>query len=210
MTAKKRILPLFPLPDVVLFPGSPLPLHIFEPRYREMINTCLESDKLFGVLLYDPSSSQAASVGSAAEIIDCEKLPDGRMNIFTLGRRRFRVVKTIEDKSYLQGEIEWLEDAPAGPELNKITSEVLDYIRDILRLSSKLTEKDVDIPEDLPKDPLDLSFWVASTMYGVLPEDQQALLELQDTHGRLTHEAKVLQVTTKFLAAKSALKDAVG
>ena len=152
MQKKRRILPLFPLPDVVLFPGSPLPLHIFEPRYRLMVNTVMESDKLFGVLLYDPNGSQAASVGSAAEIIDCEKLPDGRMNIFTQGRRRFRVIKTIEDKPFLQGEIEWLEDEPARGDLNPITREVLDYIRDILRLSSKLTEKDVDVPDDLPQD----------------------------------------------------------
>jgi len=206
---KKRILPLFPLPDVVLFPGSPLPLHIFEPRYRLMVNTIMASDKLFGVLLYDPQSSQAASVGSTAEIIDCEKLADGRMNIFTQGRKRFRVTKTIEDKPYLQGEIEWLEDEPTRGDLSPVTNEVMEYIRDILRLSSKLNERDVDVPPDLPQDPLNLSYWVAGTMYGV-PEDQQALLELQDTLGRLTHEAKVLKVATKFLAARSALKDAVG
>jgi ATP-dependent Lon protease len=206
---KKSILPLFPLPDVVLFPGSPLPLHIFEPRYRLMVNTIMESDKMFGVLLYDPQSSQAASVGSSAEIIDCEKLPDGRMNIFTQGRQRFRVIKTIEDKPYLQGEIEWLEDEPVKGDLKPVTREILEYIRDILRLSSKLKETDVGVPDDLPQDPLNLSYWVAGTMYGV-PEDQQALLELQDTLGRLTHEAKVLKVATRFLAAKSALKDAVG
>ena len=109
----------------------------------------------------------------------------------------------------MQGEIEWLEDEPARGDLNPITREVLDYIRDILRLSSKLTEKDVDVPDDLPQDPLNLSYWVAGTMYGE-PEDQQLLLELQDTMGRLTHEAKVLKATSKFLAARSALKDAVG
>jgi ATP-dependent Lon protease len=206
---KRKILPLFPLPDVVLFPGSPLPLHIFEPRYRLMINTIMADDKIFGVLLYDPQTSQAASVGSSAEIIDCEKLSDGRMNIFTQGRKRFRVIKTIEDKPYLQGEIEWLEDEPARHDLKPVAKEILEYIRDILRLSSKLKEIDVGVPDDLPQDPLDLSYWVAGTMYGV-PEDQQALLELQDTLGRLTHEAKVLKVATKFLAAKSALKDAVG
>ncbi len=210
MAKKKRtILPLFPLPDVVLFPGSPLPLHIFEPRYREMINTVMEGDKVFGVLLFDPETSEAASVGSTAEIIDCEKFADGRMNIFTQGRKRFRVLKTIEDKPYLQGEVEWMEDEPAGGDLSPITNEILEYIRDILRLSSKLKEMDVGVPDDLPKDPLDLSYWVAGTMYGV-PEDQQALLELRDTSARLTHEAKVLKVATKFLAAKSALKDAVG
>jgi ATP-dependent Lon protease len=169
----------------------------------------MEGDKLFGVLLYDPQSSQAASVGSSAEIVDCEKLPDGRMNILTQGRKRFRVTKTIEDQPYLQGEVEWLEDEPARGDLSPVTREVMDYIRDILRLSSKLNERDVDVPPDLPQDPLNLSYWVAGTMYGV-PEDQQALLELQDTLGRLTHEAKVLKVATKFLAARSALKDAVG
>jgi len=206
---KTQIIPLFPLPDVVLFPGSPLPLHIFEPRYRQMVAKIMTGDKIFGVLLYDPHSSQAASVGSSAEILECEKLPDGRMNILTEGRRRFKVLRTIEDLPYLQGEIEWLEDSPSEENLEVVAKEVLTCITDILRLSSKLTDKKVELPRDLPSDPLNLSYWVAGTMYGV-PEDQQALLELQDTHGRLTQEAKVLSITTKYLAAHSALKDAVG
>lgn len=211
MAKKKQnqVIPLFPLPDVVLFPGSPLPLHIFEPRYREMVNTIMKTDKVFGVLLFDPQNSQAASVGCSAEILECERMGDGRMNILTQGRRRFRVVKTNEDESYLQGEVEWLEDSPTKEDLQPVTNEILSYIRDILRLSSKLTDKVVEMPEDLPSDPLNLSYWVAGTMYGV-PEDQQALLELQDTFGRLSHEAKVLSVTTKYLAARSALKDAIG
>lgn len=208
-TSLKTILPLFPLPDVVLFPGTPLPLHIFEPRYKQMINTVMESDKLFGVLLYDPHTSQAAAVGSSAEILECEKLGDGRMNILTEGRKRFKVLRTIEDLPYLQGEVDWLEDEPADVDLEPITKQVHDCIADILRLSSKLTDKNVLMPPDLPSDPLNLSYWVAGTMYGV-PEDQQALLELQDTHSRLAREAKVLTITTKYLAAHSALKDAVG
>ncbi len=204
-----QIIPLFPLPDVVLFPGSPLPLHIFEPRYRQMVAKIMTGDKIFGVLLYDPHSSQAASVGSSAEILECEKLPDGRMNIMTEGRRRFKVLRTIEDLPYLQGEIEWLEDGPSSEDLNQVTEEVLECIKNILKLSGKLTDKTVEMPEDLPSDPLNLSYWVAGTMYGV-PEDQQALLELQDTYGRLTQEAKVLSITTKYLAAHSALKDAIG
>ena len=205
----KTILPLFPLPDVVLFPGTALPLHIFEPRYKQMINTLLEGDKLFGVLLYDPHTSQAASVGSSAEILECEKLSDGRMNILTEGRKRFKVLRTIEDMPYLQGEVEWIEDDPTEVDLEPIAREVHDCIADILRLSSKLSNKSVSMPPDLPSDPLNLSYWVAGTMYGV-PEDQQALLELKDTHSRLAHEAKVLTITTKYLAAQGALKDAVG
>ncbi|MBK7747217.1 MAG: LON peptidase substrate-binding domain-containing protein [Candidatus Obscuribacter sp.] len=209
LPSKTKILPLFPLPEVVLFPGSPLPLHIFEPRYIQMVNTIMESDKTFGVLLYDPENSQARVIGSSAEITEVIKLPDGRMNIMTEGRRRFRILRTIEDLPYLQGEVEWLEDLPSTKELDTIQQEVLNYIRDILRLSSKINDKTVEMPDDLPTDPLRLSYWVAGTMYSV-PEDQQALLELQDTFGRLSHEAKVLSVTTKFLAARSALKDAIG
>lgn len=209
MAKEKKILPLFPLPDVVLFPGSPLPLHIFEPRYKEMVNTIMEGDRTFGVLLLDPQNAQARAVGSSAEVIEVETLPDGRMNIMTEGRRRFKVKRTIDDLPYLQGEVEWLDDSPAKEDLNPLKDEVVSYIRDILRLSSKINDKTVDVPDDLPDDPLNLSYWVAGTMYEV-PEDQQALLELQDTHGRLTHEAKVLSVATKYLAARSALKDAVG
>ncbi|HNA72611.1 MAG TPA: LON peptidase substrate-binding domain-containing protein, partial [Candidatus Obscuribacter sp.] len=77
MAKKNKILPLFPLPDVVLFPGSPLPLHIFEPRYRQMINTIMEGDKTFGVLLYEPEHSHARVIGSSAVVTEMERLPDG-------------------------------------------------------------------------------------------------------------------------------------
>lgn len=209
MPRKSKILPLFPLPEVVLFPGSPLPLHIFEPRYIEMVETIMEGDRTFGVLLFDPDSAQARIIGCSAEILERDLLPDGRMNIMTEGRKRFRILRTIEDKSYLQGEVEWLDDMPTTRDLNNIQEEVLNYIRDILRLSSKINNKLVEMPDDLPTDPVRLSYWVAGTMYSE-PESQQALLELQDTFGRLSHEAKVLSVTTKLLAARSALKDAVG
>lgn len=209
LSEKSTIIPLFPLPDVVLFPGSPLPLHIFEPRYRQMVNTILEGDRIFGVLLYEPVSSHARAIGCTAKLIDVEKLPDGRLNILTEGDRRFRVTRTIEDLPYLQGEVEWLEDEPSHTDCQEVQAEIMTYIKDILRLSSKINNRIVELPEDLPTDPMRLSFWVAGTMYSV-PEDQQALLELQDTYNRLKHEAKVLSVTTKFLAARSALKDAVG
>ena len=74
-----RELPLFPLPEVVLFPGRPLPLHIFEFRYRIMMNTILESDRRFGVLLYEPVRSQVSNIGCCAEIVQYERLPDDRM-----------------------------------------------------------------------------------------------------------------------------------
>ncbi|MCU0553037.1 MAG: LON peptidase substrate-binding domain-containing protein, partial [Leptolyngbya sp. Prado105] len=74
-----RELPLFPLPDLVLFPGRPLPLHIFEFRYRMMMNTILESDRRFGVLMWDPVKGQPAPVGCCAEIVQFQRLQDDRM-----------------------------------------------------------------------------------------------------------------------------------
>ncbi|KAF1857001.1 hypothetical protein Lal_00044905 [Lupinus albus] len=199
MSLDTRSLPLFPLPDVVLFPGSPLPLHIFEPRYREMIATILDGDKLFGVLLID-SRHQVATIGSAAEVIEVEKLPDGRMNILTVGIRRFKVIDTNFDKDYLQGDIQWLDDNASDSEdeenARKMAQEVRDAIKDILDLTSKLNDYHIPMPEDLPLDAESLSFWVASTMYN-LAEEQQVLLEMRDTGTRLRNEAEALKMTIK-------------
>lgn len=86
-----RELPLFPLPEVVLFPGRPLPLHIFEYRYRMMMNTILEDDRRFGVLMIDPSTGEISDVGCCAEVLRYQRLPDDRMKVLTLGQQRFRV-----------------------------------------------------------------------------------------------------------------------
>ena len=88
-----RELPLFPLPEVVLFPRqAPTPAHIFEFRYRIMMNTILESDRRFGVLLWDPVQGKPATIGCCAEIIQYQRLPDDRMTVLTLGQQRFRVL----------------------------------------------------------------------------------------------------------------------
>lgn len=107
-----RELPLFPLPEVVLFPGRPLPLHIFEFRYRMMMNTILEYDRRFGVLMIDPISGEIAKVGCCAEIIHFERLPDDRMKVLTLGQQRFRLLEYVRQKPYRVGLVEWFEDLP--------------------------------------------------------------------------------------------------
>jgi ATP-dependent Lon protease len=101
-----RELPLFPLPEVVLFPGRPLPLHIFEFRYRIMMNTILEDDRRFGVLMVDPTSGEIAKVGCCAEILRFQRLPDDRLKILTLGQQRFRVLEYVREKPYRVGLVE--------------------------------------------------------------------------------------------------------
>src|SRR6202158_5916627 len=103
-------LALFPL-DVVLFPGTPLPLHIFEPRYREMIAECLDRKKSFGVVR--AKEEGVAGIGCTAEIITVtKKYPDGRMDIVTEGRQRFEVMQVNQERSFLQAEVLYLQDEP--------------------------------------------------------------------------------------------------
>jgi ATP-dependent Lon protease len=210
MTSSSKIavreLPLFPLSEVVLFPTKQLPLHIFEFRYRIMMNTILESDRRFGVLMIDPVKGAIANVGCCAEIIHYQRLPDDRMKMITLGQQRFRVLEYVREKPYPVGLVEWIEDHPPTKDLRPLANELSQLLRDVVRLSAKLTEQQIELPEDLPDLPLELSYWVASNLYGVALE-QQALLEMQDTVARLERETEILTSTRNHLAARTVLKD---
>lgn len=201
-----RELPLFPLPELVLFPGRRLPLHIFELRYRMLMNTILQGDRRFGVLMIDPISGEIAKVGCCAEIIHYQRMPDDRMKIMTLGQQRFRVLDYVRETPYRVGLVEWIEDEPVQEDLKPLAAEVDRLLRDVVRLSGKLTSQDIEFPDDIPDLPLQLSYWVASTLYGVSLE-QQSLLEMQNTLSRLEREAEILTSTRNNLAARTALKD---
>ena len=106
------LLPLFPL-DLVLLPGTPLPLHIFEPRYREMISECLDRSQHFGVLR--GKEQELAEIGCTAEILTVtKKYPDGRMDIVTEGRTRFEVMQLNQERAFLQAEVLYLQDEPGA------------------------------------------------------------------------------------------------
>ncbi len=201
-----RELPLFPLPEVVLFPGRPLPLHIFEFRYRIMMNTILETDRRFGILMWDQVQGKPANVGCCAEIVQFLRLPDDRMKIRTIGQQRFRVLEYVREKPYRVGLVEWIEDEPPPVDLQPLANDVAQLLRDVVRLSAKLTGQEIELPDTIPDLPLELSYWVASNLYGVA-EEQQALLEMQSTSARLEREAEILTSTRNHLAARTVLKD---
>jgi Lon protease-like protein len=108
------LLPIFPL-ELVLFPGAPLPLHIFELRYREMITECMEQKKPFG--LVRARENAVAEVGCTAVVINISKqYEDGRMDIDTRGKQRFSIVELNHDRPFLQAEVTWFDDdEPALP-----------------------------------------------------------------------------------------------
>ena len=203
-----RELPLFPLPELVLFPSRPLPLHIFEYRYRIMMNTILENDRRFGVLSIDPTTGEIAEYGCCAEILHFQRLPDDRMKMLTFGQQRFRVLEYVREKPYRVGLVEWIEDRPPTKDLSPMALEVKELLRDVVHLSAKLTSQKIELPDDLPSSPTELSYWVASNLYGVASE-QQALLEMQDTLERLQREQEILSSTRNHLAARTVLKDAL-
>ena len=105
------LLPLFPL-DVVLFPGAPLPLHIFEPRYKELIGECLKHKRPFGMVRAKQDS--LAEIGCTAVILDVvKKYPDGRLDISTEGKQRFEILQVNQERSFLQGEVGFFDDEPS-------------------------------------------------------------------------------------------------
>lgn len=201
-----RELPLFPLPEVVLFPSRPLPLHVFEFRYRIMMNTILENDRRFGVLMVNPTDGSIANVGCCAEIVHCEKLPDGRMKMLTIGQQRFRILDYVREKPYRVALVEWIEDDLNSGNLSSLAVDAKQVLFDVVGLSAKLAGQKLELPEELPDLPRELSYWIAGSLYGVADE-QQILLELQDTQERLRREIDILTSTRNHLAARTALKD---
>ncbi len=168
-------IPLFPL-NVVLLPGAPLPLHIFEPRYRQMVKDCLEEKSEFGMLLSLPKG--VARAGCTAEIVEVAKrYPDGRMDILTVGRAPFRVVELFQKNPLLEGQVDYLEDREIRPDPS-IQRQLIELYEACHTLVYE------DCPKDLDSVPAEeISYIVAST----LPLDllwKQQILELRSEEDR--------------------------
>jgi Lon protease-like protein len=181
------LLPIFPL-DLVLLPGVPLPLHIFEPRYREMIAECLERKKPFGVVR--ASSDGVADIGCTAEIMSVtKKYGDGRMDILTRGVDRFEVIHVNNDRSFLQAEISVMqdedEDEPAKPTAQLATQAV--------RLHAEIAKLAGTEPSGPDEHAGNLSFLLA----GSLPLDLDFKQNLLST----LSEARRLEAVIGYLEA---------
>src|SRR5580700_2598943 len=138
------LLSLFPL-DLVLLPGTPLPLHIFEPRYREMISECLDRSQQFGVLR--GKEQELAEVGCTAEILTVtKKYPDGRMDIVTQGRARFEVLQLNQERSFLQGEVLYLQDEPGVISQDEINQAVKLH-GEIMTLAGAEPDRSMEVDE---------------------------------------------------------------
>lgn len=204
---KELTIPVFPL-QVVLFPGGKLPLHIFEERYRLMFATVLSGDGLFGVLNLD-EDRQMASIGCLARVVDVTRYEDGRLNIDARGVERFRVRELKQIKPFISALVELIDESEPEEDAYSKARELKEMLEYLFRLSSKLLDKDLEVGEIWPQSPRELSFMVPASLYGSSSE-QQRILEMDDTCKRLEAEKEIIDVAIKSLAARTALKDALG
>ena len=191
------LLPLFPL-EVVLLPEEPLPLHIFEERYKQMIGECLaakesgSAQQEFGVVL--GKDQKILHVGCAARIVNLiRKYEDGRMDILLVGRRRFEIFSTDEEKPYLRGAVEFFDDDEGADTPNEAdAARAIQLFRDTMQR----LRRSLDIPIHLPRPYRYLSFRVAAS----LPLDlnfKQHLLTLRDETERLNEITQAMEAMIK-------------
>jgi Lon protease-like protein len=168
---------------VVLFPGAPLPLHIFEPRYKEMIADCRRSDTPFGIIRVVDKG--LADIGCTAEILTVTKeYSDGRLDLVAEGRQRFEVVELNHERSFLRAEVLLLTDVPGTP-LPAETARAIQFHRELLTLAGAVQDLSAT-------DPAALSFYLA----GSLPLDldfKQTLLEMTSERERIPALAAYLE-----------------
>lgn len=188
-------LPLFPL-QAVLYPGLPLPLHIFEERYREMIAFCRANNTPFGIVLIQSGSETGGPatpypVGTIAKITHVEELSDGRLNIVVLGESRFRILETRSCKSYLTAIASpFAEPEEDGQQLATLHGQVSDLFKAYLRAQLALNNQSLSAIQ-LPREATLLSYAVANAMQIPLEQKQQ-LLEITSTAHRLDTEMGLL------------------
>jgi Lon protease-like protein len=191
-------LPLFPMP-VVLFPGAPLPLHIFEPRYRQMVAHCVEGDRRFGLVYHDPDRDgpfdpTAGKIGCVAEIMQFEPIPDGRSTVLVRGTVRFALTDGIESGAlYYEGLASEYEDEEEDAEKLK------ERCRQSAALFHRVLEHISSEPQPPPPVHADepLSFQLAQWIR-IDPSWQQRLLELRTESERLDVIDELLHVTLEL------------
>ena len=180
LPVRAPLLPLFPL-DLVLFPHTNLPLHIFEERYKEMIQDCLKNQWEFGMLLVqDQSVKTIGCTASISEVVD--RYPDGRLNILVRGQRRFEISMLNEAKSYLRGKPQFFEDEANEPAADE------QFRQRAIQLYARLKELAEVVEQSLQEPPTAMDTQLSYRLMAGLPGEpgwKQSLLELRSERERL-------------------------
>ena len=204
-------IPLFPLPNLVLFPNVILPLHIFEERYKHMINECIDRSETFGILCIRSNAQEETDqtihrTGTTARVIQVERIDGGRLNIMCQGEARFRVSRFVQNAPYWKAAVEFVEDRESETEkVGLLAEEVASLYRKAFELGVQLnavTSADLQLPES----PVELSFMV-SYVLDVDAEEKQKLLEMTSTTQRLRTLVGMIDETIHKLERQIAYKE---
>ena len=191
-------LPLFPLP-LVLMPNEVLPLHIFEPRYRQMLKDIELRKNLFGITLFEQEGAildrpKPGTVGCAAEVRETSTLPDGRSNILAAGVIRYRLVDYVETGDpYFVGEVEFFEDDPDDDSVvQPLADDVFDLFERIAKAAFKLSGSRGSFP-DIPKTPPEQLSFLVTAAFNLDNDIKYKMIEMTSTRERLAKLRSILQ-----------------
>ena len=186
---------LFPLP-LVLMPGEQQPLHVFEPRYRELISECLARGEDFGLVLADDEGMR--DVGTKAFVVEVlEQFPDGRMNVVIEGRERFRLRNVAEERAFATAEIDEVEDEVDEPTDEERAAALEAYDRVVKAADAEL--------DDLDLESENLAFQIAARI-DLGAEVKQTLLESQSERDRVVRLAGLLDKAAEAVAREREIR----
>jgi Lon protease-like protein len=209
-------IPLFPLPNLVLFPDVILPLHIFEDRYKIMINHSIDKDEAFGLVCLkggtgEENEDSIHRVGVTARIVQVERLEDERLNILCRGEARFRVRRFTQQIPYWKASVEFFDDEyEAESSLQALFEEVAALYRKAFELGGKLSAEEPVVESELavPESAAGLSYMI-SYVLDLEAEEKQKLLEMTLTSERLQLLVGALQAAVQQLEQQISLKGVV-
>ncbi|MEY2569267.1 MAG: ATP-dependent Lon protease [Actinomycetota bacterium] len=196
-------MPMFPL-GTVLFPFAPLPLHVFEPRYRELTQDCLRGNEEFGVVLIERGSEVGGGdarfgTGTVARIVEAARFPDGRWALITIGARRIRIRTWLPDDPYPLALVEDLDDGPIEAE-DVVRLEAAERaVRRALALQAELDEPSVPATVELDTDPERAAYQLAA-FAPVGPADKQRILEAPTWRERIEATAELASAAGEMFA----------
>lgn len=211
-------MPLFPL-DMVLFPGMPQALHIFEPRYRRMVARCLQEEIAFGIVAVKNGLAEGVAavpydIGTVARIVNHARMADGRYNLVTIGAARFQILERHQHRGgYLMGRVELLDeeehDAHRLVELRAVVERRFErYIGQYAEIVGGEVK-----PITFPTDPTAASYFVAANL-NLDTWERQRLLEATSTDVRLLEERRILgrerDILRLYAKARAPYEDIVG
>ena len=196
---------MFPL-GAVLLPGAYLSLHVFEPRYWELVRACLDGTPEFGVALIERGSEVGGGdarfdVGCVARIVEAVALPDGRWALGTVGARRIRICRWLDDDPYPRADVEPWPDPPAGSVATEARESLVTATRRLLALHAELGETVAPVTGEVDDDPV-LAAYQLAALAPLGPLDRLTVLRANDPDERATLLARLLDEATEMAVAR--------